>query len=104
MTEQTGRHRKLELLDVQVIQDDTPEPIPAKKMPEVIRMGSLDIQVCVPENWVDDQVKEFADREIVCGTVLGWQVRKAGDKLLMGCSERVPCAERRGFVHIMLDA
>jgi len=34
-----------------------------KQKPEVTRCGALDMQVCVPNSWTDEQVKEFADQE-----------------------------------------
>jgi len=71
---------------------------------EIIRRGALDMQVCVPSAWSDDQVKEFADANNYCRTSSGWQIRRQGDGALGGCNERVPCEERPGFVHIMLDA
>jgi len=71
---------------------------------EVIRHGILSMQVCVPHDWDDEQVKDFAERECPCGTSNGWFIRKEGDKKLSGFPERNPCAERSGFVHIMLDA
>jgi hypothetical protein len=74
------------------------------KKPQVIYAGALDMQVCVPENWTDEQVKEFADSENLCGTQNGWQIRKQGDKALNGDNERVKCSDRNEFVHIMLDA
>lgn len=70
----------------------------------VMRTGLLDMQVCVPADWTDKQIQEFSEAENPCGTTAGWQIRKQGDKLLAGCDERVPCAERKGFVHVMLDA
>ena len=71
---------------------------------EVTRRGGLDCQVCVPTDWDDYAVKQFADRENLCGTEHGWHIRKEGDKHLAGDAERVPCRSRSGFVHIMLDA
>jgi hypothetical protein len=71
---------------------------------EVTRRGALDMQVCVPAGWTDAEVKEFADRENLCGTDNGWHLRKEGDAALAGDPERVPCASRAGHVHIMLDA
>jgi len=62
------------------------------------------MQVCVPEDWNDDQVKDFADLENVCGTTWGWAIRKQGHPNLAGCDERVKCEGREGCVHIMLDA
>ena len=73
-------------------------------LPEVTRTGALDMQVCVPSDWTDEQVKGFADRMIVCGSMYGWHIRRQGDEALAGCDERVACKGRAGFVHIMLDA
>jgi hypothetical protein len=75
-----------------------------KPTPAVIQAGILDIQVCVPKDWTDQQVKEFADREVPCGTANGWIIRREGDPALAGDPERVVCAERPDYVHIMLDA
>ena len=71
---------------------------------EVTHRGLLDMQVCVPGGWSDDQIIEFAEREYPCGTARGWQIRRNGDKLLNGDPERVPCSKRHGHVHVMLDA
>ena len=72
-------------------------------MPQVTHRGVFDIQVCVPSNWTDEQVKVFAS-QVPCGTSDGWQIRKEGDDALKGDPERQPCHDREGFVHIMLDA
>ena len=71
---------------------------------EVTRVGMLDMQVCVPERWSDEDVIEFAERENPCGTEAGWSIRRDGDPKLGGDAERTKCEERSGFVHIMLDA
>lgn len=71
---------------------------------EVTRYGFLDMQVCVPKDWTDEQVIAFAESEYPCGTEYGWTVRKEGDDALAGSPERNPCQEREGHVHIMLDA
>ena len=71
---------------------------------EVTQRVALSMQVCVPLEWSDDQVKGFADHENVCGTTLGWCIRRAGDPALQGSPERNPCAQRDGHMHIMLDA
>lgn len=71
---------------------------------EVTYRGALDLQVCVPSGWSDEEVKSFADRKAPCGTDLGWSIRRAGDDALGGDPERQPCEKRDGFVHIMLDA
>jgi hypothetical protein len=72
--------------------------------PEVIRTSGLCMQVCVPEWWTDEQIKEFAEAENPCGTANGWQIRRQGDRFLEGANERVACDDNRGMVHVMLDA
>ncbi len=42
--------------------------------PVVTRRKGLGMQVCVPADWTDEQVKSFADRENLCGTENGWIV------------------------------
>lgn len=71
---------------------------------EVTRHGALDMQVCVPAEWTDEEVKAFADRENLCGTSNGWVIRRQGDPALAGAPERIQCEGRDGHVHIMLDA
>lgn len=71
---------------------------------EITIRGMLDMQVCVPENWTDDEVLNFAEIYNSCGTEYGWHIRKEGSKLLNGDSERVNCQDRKGYIHIMLDA
>lgn len=70
----------------------------------VSRAGLLDMQVCVPKDWTDEQVLEFAEKNNPCGTEGGWSIRKQGDENLGGCDERVQCKEIENNVHIMLDA
>jgi hypothetical protein len=70
----------------------------------VTRRGALSMQVCVPHDWTDEQVKAFADRENLCGTENGWFIRRQGDPALAGAAERVQCAADPANVHIMLDA
>lgn len=72
--------------------------------PQVSKIGVLDMQVCVPQDWTNKQAIAFAESLNPCGTSTGWQVRKAGDPLLDGSPERMPCKKRKGCVHIMLDA
>ena len=74
------------------------------KKPEVTRAGALDMQVCVPADWSDAQVKDFADTNNTCGTEHGWAIRKEGSKHLAGDPERAQCSDRKGFVHVTLDA
>lgn len=71
---------------------------------EVTRTGLFDMQVCVPKEWTDEQVVNFANRANLCGTTNGWAIRKNGNKALNGDPERQACSERHEYVHIMLDA
>lgn len=73
------------------------------KEAEVTKYGFLDMQVCVPSDWTDEQVSEFAESSYPCGTEAGWSIRKKVEGN-PDYPERVPCQERDGFVHIMLDA
>ena len=72
--------------------------------PQMTRCGAVDAQACVPEGYTDAEVVAFAESRYPSGTELGWRVRKEGDRFLEGAPERVPCAERSGYVHVMLDA
>lgn len=71
---------------------------------EVTKQGALDMQVCVPADWKDEQVVEFAESQYPCGTTAGWQIRREGSELLAGAKERTPCEKRKEHVHVMLDA
>jgi hypothetical protein len=70
--------------------------------PEITKRGALNMQVCVPENWTDNQVEYFANTQNPAGTTNGWHIQKQGHELLEGADERVSCIQRKGFVHIML--
>ena len=72
--------------------------------PMVTKRGILDMQVCVPKEWTDEQVLYFAEKEFPCGTQNGWHIRREGSELLFGSPERVTCANDDNNVHIMLDA
>jgi len=72
--------------------------------PMVSKVGCLDMQVCVPTHWTNEQVLEFAEEENPCGTEAGWEIRREGSECLRGAPERKKCEEREGFIHIMLDA
>lgn len=71
---------------------------------EVIRSSLLSMQVCVPESWTDLSVENFAEHENPSGISGGWGIRRQDDNPLQGADERVFCRDRKGFVHIMLDA
>lgn len=81
----------------------TPER-PDERYGVVTRRGALDMQVCVPAEWTDEQVVAFAEVEYPCGTTHGWAIRRAGSDLLRGSPERQSCGNGGPNVHIMLDA
>lgn len=66
----------------------------------VIRESILHKQICVPEDWTDEQAQTFAGPS---GTTAGWIMLKDGDEDLNGYPARRPCAEREGFVHIAFN-
>ncbi len=72
--------------------------------PEVTVRKALHIQVCVPDDWSDEEVISFANTEAICGTENGWFIRREGDKALDGSPERVECEKKPGYIHIILDA
>lgn len=75
--------------------------------PEVTYYGFLDMQICVPIDMSDEDVRAAARRLYPCGTSAGWQILREGDPALGGYPERAPCKgpnAREGFVHIVLDA
>jgi hypothetical protein len=71
---------------------------------ELIRTTILSCQVCVPQDWNDAQVIAFAEKSNPCGTTNGWFISREGDEYLMGTHERVNCADRVGFIHVVLYA
>lgn len=71
--------------------------------PNIPYMGILDMQVCVPKDWTDFEIINFANKENPTGLKTGWVIRREGDKFLSGSHERVTCAENPDFVHVMLD-
>lgn len=73
--------------------------------PMVTRMALFDLQVCVPKEFTDAQVEEFANKDCPAGTSNGWRMRAADDRKQAGAPIRVQCAdaERPDCVHIMLE-
>lgn len=72
--------------------------------PEVTKRAIFDMQVCIPIDWTNEQIKKFADSENPCGTEHGWVITKNGDPILLNDPEKNPCESRVGFVHVMLHA
>jgi hypothetical protein len=72
--------------------------------PKIMYINVSDMQVCVPEDWTDEEVKEFANTQKECWTGNGWAIVRKGNKDLKGGPEREPCADQPGFVNIRLEA
>jgi len=70
---------------------------------EVTQESVLSMQVCIPKDWTDKQVLQFAEDENPARTTSGWFIRRQGDKYLYGADERRQCAEKEENVHIVLD-
>jgi hypothetical protein len=68
----------------------------------VTKRGALDMQVCVPSDWSDEQATQFGNRESMAGTENGWVIRTADDPAQRGAPTRVQCASLQNHVHIML--
>lgn len=63
---------------------------------EVIQHGFIELRVCVPEDWTDNDITAYAEETNPCGTETGWMIRTAAD--------RIPCPDSKfGFVHVILD-
>lgn len=71
--------------------------------PMVTRVGLVDMQVCVPKEWTDEQAEEFANSASPTGIASQWRMKHTGDESLAGCAERVQCEERSQCVHIALS-
>lgn len=71
--------------------------------PMVTWVGLCDMQVCVPAEYSASQAEAFANAENPTGISSPWRMKHDGDETLRDCGERVQCAERDGFVHIMLS-
>lgn len=70
---------------------------------EVVRQGLFDLQVCVPAKWNDEEITNFANSVVPCGTTAGW-IMRTDEALLNGDPVRCPCQERDGCVHVTFDA
>lgn len=63
----------------------------------------VDMQVCVPKEWTNPQVTEYANTRNPTGISSQWKIRKQGHEALEGAPERMQCANDAGKVHIMLE-
>ena len=71
--------------------------------PTVTKYGLVAMQVCVPAEWTDEQVEEFANRDNPSGLAAGWHIRVADSLYQAGAPVRVTCAQNADNVHIMLE-
>lgn len=63
--------------------------------PQTVRMHVFSSQVCVPEDYTDQQVLQFVENENPAGTAGGWQIAE-------NVEQRVKCDKREGYVHIVV--
>ena len=70
---------------------------------DIVRRGLLDMQVCVPRSWSNEQVEQFANHNNPTGVEQRWAIREQGSEFLAGANERVQCEDHCAHVHIMLD-
>lgn len=68
------------------------------KVPEIVRWSFASMQVCVPEDYDDETITEFANRNHPTGITSKWSIRTDGPDPV-----RVTCATRRGCVHVVLE-
>jgi hypothetical protein len=66
---------------------------------EIIRKKVFSMQVCVPEDWTDEQIIEFANTDTPSGTTMGWAIYKGDD----GQPRSVLCADKEGHKHLVVD-
>jgi len=66
------------------------------------------MRLCVPEDWTDSQIADFAESRNPCGAFNGWYVAQAGDEALRNPSTkkmtepRIACADQQGMVHVVV--
>jgi hypothetical protein len=71
--------------------------------PNVPRRGLLDLQVCVPVEYTDEQIEQFANAAEPTGIESSWHMRSADDPAQAGAPIRVPCTKHPENVHVMLS-
>ena len=72
-------------------------------VPTILIEKVAGLQVCVPKEYTDEQVVEFANASTPTGLDHGWSIRKEGHKDLQGDPERVQCEEDPTMVHVTLE-
>jgi len=72
---------------------------------KIICNGFIRLDVCVAEEWSEDCIVAFAERECASGTKKGWSIYRWEDGGEVKSSIRCECEYPRvGFVHMRLDA
>lgn len=61
---------------------------------KILREGVFYVQVCIPTDWTDDEIRDFAEQEYPSGTQSGWLIKED-----LG---RVPCLESGYKIHVVL--
>ena len=70
--------------------------------PCVIKFGRCESQVCVPSEWTDRQIEEFANRVYPQPAGGGWGIRK-NTRLMAAIPLRNLSSAPQGFVRVTLD-
>ena len=68
----------------------------------VLRMNLCGLRVCVPREWSNDEITDFANTERPTGIKSCWVVAENGASVLGGDQARIRCADDREKVHVVL--
>lgn len=71
--------------------------------PQVLKVGLVTMQVCVPSGWTDEQIVEYANQKAMTGLDHGWSIIRNGDAALGSYPERNQCEQRKECVHVLLE-
>lgn len=69
----------------------------------ITNQGIMDLQICVPKTFTDDEATAKANELAPTGIESRWTMKHNGHEDLRGCDERVQCSEFKSHVHIMLE-
>jgi hypothetical protein len=71
--------------------------------PTICRKKVLSMQLCVPKDWTESKILEFAENRVPCGIESGWYLCKKDDPVLDGAEDRVSCDDRSEYVHVVVS-
>lgn len=74
------------------------------KKASILKMTGLAMRLCVPGNFTEEQIVEFAENKNPCGTSHGWELAKEGHLSLEGNKDRIMCAGDVDNVHVVVIA